>query len=239
MPTEIKSAAAYKNYTSWNKSVAKGGFSSSEQKIQNFLQSYFSDKNTFGLIVDVGANDGMTDSHSLPFIERGWEAVLIEPHPEMYGLIHLLYENTPRVKTINKAVHNKEETRMTLYGGHPGSIGHSTILPPDKQFSADVPFLDPLKTYEVTCARLTQILQESGLEREIDILHVDAEGLGLEVLYSLDYSIYSPKIISVDIMGPGHDGTIHDPLAIPLAKWMEKTGYEHVMTHAQSVWEKK
>jgi len=239
MPIEIKNTAVYKNYTGWNKSVAKGAFSPSEQKVQDFLQSYFGDKNTSGLIVDVGANDGVTDSHSLPFIEKGWEGVLIEPHPKMYNFIRLLYENTPGVHVLNKAVHNKEEACVTLYGGAPHSIGHSTLLPPDRQFQADQAYLDPLITYEVPAAPLTHMLQECGIEREIDILHVDAEGLGLEVLRSLDYSIYSPAVISVDIMGPDHKDAECDPLMVPLAEWMEKTGYDLVMTHAQSVWTRR
>lgn len=34
--------------------------------------------------LDVGANEGVTISNSLPFIELGWRAILVEPAPAVF-----------------------------------------------------------------------------------------------------------------------------------------------------------
>jgi hypothetical protein len=39
-------------------------------------------------IVDVGANDGVTISNSLPFIDAGWRGILIEPAPAGFNKLN-------------------------------------------------------------------------------------------------------------------------------------------------------
>jgi|15BtaG_2_1085339.scaffolds.fasta_scaffold00309_4 FkbM family methyltransferase len=243
-PAQIRSSRAYQKYKGWNQQVKKGDFSSAEQEVQDFLQMYFKPLSAVsgyrGLVVDVGANDGVTDSHSLPFIEQGWSALLIEPHPDMYALIHSLYKDVASVQMRQAAVHNAPSTEISLYSGRSNHFGHSTLVPPADRGDWDhQKYLDDSKTFSVTASPLTEILEDCGIKRKIDILHVDAEGMGLEVLRSLDYEVYDPTIISVDIMGPHHEGTADDPLATSLAEWMAKTGYECVVTHAQSIWKKR
>src|SRR6266542_4295424 len=61
------------------------------------------DRRIPNLFVDVGAYDGKIYSVSLPFIRRGWKAILIEPHPIIFRLLSQLHRGNSRVRCINMA----------------------------------------------------------------------------------------------------------------------------------------
>ena len=59
-------------------------------------------------VVDVGANDGFYSSNSYPFIARGWQALLIEPHPTAFQKAKQLYRNRKQVSLLNVACSGRE-----------------------------------------------------------------------------------------------------------------------------------
>ncbi len=231
---DIQNSKAYKEYESWQKKEFKGGYDDGELAVHDWLWGCYKDCYD-GIIVDVGANDGVTQSHSLPFIEKGWRAVLIEPHPKMFEVIENIYKDIESVQTANYAVYNGNKTVLNLYSGHTEHLGHSTLVSPENQGKVRIERMDNSQVHLVNANSLTNILKECGLNEKIDILHIDAEDFGLEVLKSLDFDIYEPAIISVDIH---HNPEIGDPLAKPLLEFMKDKGYEHIVTYAQSLWKK-
>lgn len=53
-----------------------------------------------GLIVDVGAGDGMEISNSRLFRERGWATILVEPNPAHLDGLSALRDQSPQVRLI-------------------------------------------------------------------------------------------------------------------------------------------
>ena len=236
MSVNIRGKKAYREYISWQGRLnegLKGGFDFGEQQIADLLKSVFVSCYN-GIIIDVGANDGVTQSHSLPFIEKGWRAVLIEPHPKMFQVIKNIYEDVESVSIVNSAVYNGDKTTLRLYSGDAKNLGHSTLVPPEKHSPLRAEFMKKnAPPHLVNADSLTNILKQCDINEKIDILHIDAEDFGIEVLKSLDFEIYDPSVISIDIH---HDPKIGDPLTEPLIKLMRQYGYKHSLTNAQSVW---
>ena len=49
---------------------------------QDFLIEYFNNKKN-GLLVDIGAADGINNSNTRYLIENGWEGLLVEPNKKI------------------------------------------------------------------------------------------------------------------------------------------------------------
>lgn len=230
---KIKQTKAYKEYETWaecNEKSVKGSFDKGEQIIHDWLWDCFKHL-TSGVIVDVGSNDGVTNSHSLPFIEKGWKAVLIEPNPKMMEVAQNIYGHLPAVSMVQCAIHNDTESTRKLYVGHRQHLGHSTLREPKSWDDVERCFINENLTFEVPAKKLTSVLNSVDCPKEIDILHIDAEGLGIEVLQSLDLELYEVKVISIDISPEQYD-----PLAPSLLKFMRDNDFVYVFCEAQSVW---
>lgn len=131
--------------------------------------------NTSGLLIEVGANDGLWKSVSHELIFRGWSAILLEPYIESFQKLQSLYKTMGRVQCIKAAASNK--------------AGKSYL------------YLDNRRSSRQTCATLESQLcpghNHSGervlvdtitvesLSHRCDLLIIDAEGHDFEVLEGL------------------------------------------------------
>ena len=58
-----------------------------------------------------------------------------------------------------------------------------------------------IKEKKIKSLKLNSILNNSKFKnRKIDFLNIDVEGADFEALKSLDFNIYEPKIICIEIM---------------------------------------
>lgn len=90
-----------------------------------------------GRALDIGAFDGKTFSNTLALIEKGWEAVLVEPSPHSFVSLAQLHKDNPRVKLVHAlvdvepaplvkfwntqdAVGTSEQAHYDLWKGHGG-----------------------------------------------------------------------------------------------------------------------
>ena len=57
-----------------------------------------------------------------------------------------------------------------------------------------------IREQQISSSRLTSILDKTKFKnRKIDFLNIDAEGADYDVLKSLDFNIYRPRLICVEI----------------------------------------
>jgi FkbM family methyltransferase len=143
-------------------------------------------------VVEVGANDGQRNSNSFPFLARGWSGILIEPNPRVFARLQTLYQNNPKVRTLNFAC-ARSPGKLPLFLGRDGEIGEfATLSREDSEYyratRTDV-------SIEVTVERLSTLLQQAGCPREFGILSVDTEGFDYEALAGLDFDQHRPRII--------------------------------------------
>lgn len=143
-------------------------------------------------IIDVGANDGVTISNSLSFVEQGWRALMIEPAPDVYARLVANLGNLPNVTCLQVAC-AAESGVADLYYGSDGKDGFmSTLCTADNEwFRAN----RTTESVKVKTDRLTELLRQQQAPKQPGILLVDCEGMDYEALLGLDFSQYRPTVV--------------------------------------------
>lgn len=158
------------------------------------------------VIVEVGANDGVLQDKTARLIEQGWKALLIEPCSFYYDKLVDKHINNDNVLCHNVAISSVEQERDMFYV-HPEDIK-------DKQLPAWVGLLGSFDIEHirkhvfdksiriiketVKCVPLNKSLQDNGII-SIDLLVLDVEGAELDILRSLDFKTYNPRVIDAEI----------------------------------------
>jgi len=146
-------------------------------------QDLFLDRHVFaelsgGVVVDVGAHDGVTFSNSVFFERaRGWTAVCIEPNPTVFAA---LQENRPDAACVQSAIGaaagSAEFTAITGYGEMLSGLTDRLGSRHNARIDRDISRHGGSKTtIEVEVRRLDSILREHGI-RKVDLLTIDVEG---------------------------------------------------------------
>jgi FkbM family methyltransferase len=147
---------------------------------------------TAKFLIDVGANDGFYGSNSYPFVARGWQCLLIEPHPAVFKKLTKLHENRQNVTCLNLACGENNEQKP-LFIGVDGDEGTLATLSTD-----DNEHMRTCRTSEsvmVQVKTLSRVLEEAKAPRNPGILSIDTEGYDLQVLKGLDFKTWRPEVI--------------------------------------------
>lgn len=174
----------------------------SQNNEDSIVKEYFDKQNIKnGVVLDIGANDGITLSNSRLFIENGWEAHLIEPS-SVYGKIVNLYEDNEKVNFYNFGIGTSDaivefyESGSILQSNDTNLV--SSVSPTDKWKQAtsfekkEVPFL----TFE------TFLKVHFGNETPtFDFISIDAEGFDWEILSQIDLELHKTSCVCVEWNG--------------------------------------
>jgi len=167
-----------------------------------------------GVCVEVGANDGVLGSNTLLFEQRGWACVLVEPNP-------ILCEKLRRNRTgmIHEcAVSDKfGDVTLQIVEGPEGADGMSTIStnPADHERFKELGFTSFPRV--VACRTLDSVLEASAIDRPIDFISIDVEGVELQVLRGFSLERWRPRILLIE----DNSGLFHTTVA----HYMQAHGY--------------
>ena len=135
-----------------------------------------------GYFVEVGALDGVLDSTTLYFEQKGWQGVVVEPDPRSHAA--LMANRKCRIDP-RAAANNIGTDYFRL---HKSPSWSSFTRPVDQD----------VRIVPVECSTLTRILIDAAAPSSIDILSIDTEGTELEVWASLDRNQFRPRIVIVE-----------------------------------------
>jgi Methyltransferase FkbM domain len=156
-----------------------------------------------GFYVEVGCNEPIFISNTFSLYKRGWNGICIDANET---LIKKYARLRPNDRAIAALVSNEKATRDYF-------IYANNVLSSTEQMNIDIndePGFEVLQTKKMQTESLTQILDRCQAPAHFDLLSVDAEEHDLQVLQSLDFSKYAPKLIvveseSFDPSNPQHD----------------------------------
>jgi FkbM family methyltransferase len=182
-----------------------GKHSFSVKKIDLIIASLFKDKPGPKYYIEIGANDGITQSNT-KYLELydGWSGSLIEPVPELY---FKLLRNRSKLNSFTNAACCSFENSKPYFRLQYGNLrtisldGDNDIENPlhhatnNSRITSEIEetyqFLAPAKT-------LNSILIEDSAPKLINFFSLDVEGAELEVLAGIDFKEYVFELICIE-----------------------------------------
>jgi len=202
--------------------------------ISDILQSYFP-ANYSGVLVEVGAAHPLHISVSFPFRPLGvqeriwhsyfehnvplkapngtWEIISIEPNPDFCNEFR-----KNNLSVLQYACTNKD-IGLTTFKIAPDPMSYSALKirisgEPEENFKTI-----PAEAYTLNTIlqKRSPLISKVGINK-VDILVIDAEGWGMEVLEGFDLDKYQPLLVLVEIIGSPQSPDYY-------ADYMAKRGY--------------
>ena len=149
--------------------------------------------------LDIGAADPIQLNNTYLFYERGCRGVLVEPNPTF---CRKLEARRPKDKVLNVGVgfEDRDSADYYMVGGPHGEY-LNTFSPTDAQTLREkAKDLHPIvKVIKMPLVNINKILEEQ-FHGAPDFLSTDTEGLDLDILKSLDFNRFRPKIVCVETL---------------------------------------
>jgi len=158
---------------------------------------YFKDK-TNGFFVEVGAFDGVSFSNTTPLVNCGWKGIYLEPVKEYFDRLQKNLGNNKNLTLLQYAISDIEE-EQTINVMNTLTTLNNNMVDIYKNISWAIPSVNILKKENVLCKKLTTVLDENSVIKYFDVLVIDVEGYELNVLKSLDFNKYLPKLIIIEL----------------------------------------
>ena len=155
-----------------------------------FIDNYFKKKK--GFFVDVGAYHPLELSNTYLLYKRGWNGINID-----INSLSIDYFNYVRPDdiNINIAIADKKLIKTIYYQKEKSPLNTLSLKLASKHFSGN------LKKKKIKSDKLTSIIDKTKFKGiKISFLNVDAEGYDFEVLKSLNFKKYKPKLICVEMI---------------------------------------
>ena len=178
---------------------ARGYYSQMNQ--DKFIEKFFRNQAPRSKgFVEVGAFDGVHYSNVRRLHEKyGWRGLSIEPVSKNFAKLSDSYRNSS-VHCVRAAVGNQDKVthiNVSTYPHLPDWGSDVASLKSDEMQRWTDSYRAVWSQEEVELKTLTTLLDENKVQ-ELDLLSVDAEGLGLEVLEGLDFKRFRPQLIVIE-----------------------------------------
>jgi FkbM family methyltransferase len=149
-----------------------------------------------GFYIECGANDGVTQSYSYELEQKNWKGILVEPSINAFN--KCVINRSDKNIFINCALVSNDDTDNIL-GDFDGNLMSSVN---GERLASNS------KLKEVSSRTITSILDEYKI-KNIDLFSLDVEGYELEVLKGLDFAVYSPTYLLIEIYSKDYDNIIN------------------------------
>ena len=216
MKNLIEKIKIFHNLYIKNRCFFKRGSYSQDGEDQ-ILQEIFKDFNS-GVYIDVGCYHPIEISNTALLYNKGWNGINIDISEYTIKLFNFI---KPDDINLNLAVSNVNDTVDIFYQKKLSKISTISKVQSDKVFQGKT------ITKKITSKTLTKILDESIYKNKlIHFLNIDAEGHDFEVLQSLDFERYSPKVICVEVFSGGEKLNKFQLKQNPIFKLLKEKNYK-------------
>ena len=167
-----------------------------------------------GFFIDVGCHHPVSISNTFRLYKRGWTGINIDANPD---LINKFQKVRPKDVSLCVPVSDKKQ-EYTFYEFESDAM--STL--DEEQAKEFQKFAKVVNTRQVESQTLTEILDTQKIDKPIDLLNIDVEGHDYNVLKSLDFKKYRPRIIIIEI----HGFDIENPTESAIFNLLKEEGYK-------------
>ena len=144
-----------------------------------------------GYYVDVGAYHPLEGSNTHLLFKDGWSGVNIDVSPLSIELFKML---RPNDSNINKDI-SRKKSQINLYFKK-----KINILNKLNKFQEKKNFPNGYSQKKIITSTLNSIIQNSKFKnKKIDFLNIDIEGGELEAIKSLNFKLFKPKFICIEL----------------------------------------
>lgn len=180
----------------------------------------FFDKKNRGLIIEVGAFDGVHLSNSYALNNIGWKSICIEANPSSFEFLRLNRLNSSNY--LNAIVGSEYEADYVDFMVESSGLYSGISV---KREDVDYRYIKRNLEFEgftkikVPATTLDNILERQRVKpNTIDCITIDVEGYEKEVLSGIDLNFYQPKMLIIEAN--------HEADKIELQNYLNKYGFE-------------
>jgi len=156
-----------------------------------FVADYFKNQDN-GFYVDVGSYHPFFWNNTYLLHKKKWNGINIDANPLSTELFKFARSSD---YNFNLAITNKGDNKIKLYYRRKMNVLNTT----DESF-AKRNFPNGYETIDVECSSLDNVLNKTKYkDKTIDFLNIDVENTEKDVLESLSFETYRPKLICVEI----------------------------------------
>lgn len=171
-------------------------FSQSQEDL--FILNYFGDYK--GTLLDVGANDGITFSNSLLFIQNGWQAHCFEPG-SVFSELSSLHKDNLNVHLYNCGLSDRDgvvtfwESENHVPHGKDKGLVSTTVFEETKRWPN-------VKFHEKQIQLMAFDRFYNWINRgKIDFISIDCEGMEYQILQSIDLHAVGCQCLIIEYNG--------------------------------------
>lgn len=184
-----------------------------------------------GTFVEIGAYDGVTVSNSYGLAARGWAGILVEPNPEFARRCRTNLMHFPNCQVVETAVGAPGRDFVELHLAGPMTTANPLLLNEYR----NVPWAKDhvtVRSVQVPCITLDQLLRNLGACPGFDLLIVDVEGFEAEVFRGFSLDQWKPTMMVIELADAHPDLTSTASEDYQLSHAIQGQGYEIVYKDA-------
>ena len=183
----------------------------------------FNKKREKGFYVDIGAHHPIQRNNTHLLFKKGWEGINIDVNQFSIELFNFL---RPNDLNLQIAVSDEDGEISFFY-----QKKFSQLNTTDKEIAKEN-FQGKFQEKKVKCQSIQTILNNSKYKnKKIDFLNIDVEGAEMKVLNTLNFEIYDPSLICIEILGYRELNSKQREIQIKnsqIYKFLENKGYQKV-----------
>jgi len=161
-----------------------------------FLIEFF--KNiTNGVLVDVGAADGINNSNSRRLIEIGWGGLLIEPNINNFNKLNELYSNHVNIFLENVGCGNETIKNVNFYIDKNDDYQQLSTFSNKQVKKCKTIYNCDFINVNIDIFNTTEILKKYNLKK-INFMSIDTESYDLNVLKGIDFEYFDIDLICIE-----------------------------------------
>jgi len=168
----------------------------SQYNEEKVLEKYFGDKKD-GVVVDIGAADGIRFSNSYWLLMRKWKGLLIEPNNKNFEKLQKTHKYTENVIMINEAAGSQTIKDSTIYCDMNDRHEQLSTLSNDQAERCKDYFKCDFYEQKIDITKTSELFERYELDK-IDFLSIDTEMWDYEVLKGIDYDKVDISLICVE-----------------------------------------